>query len=121
MVNAAGDLDVVDWPRLCSIPRHDEIGDNDRFLSWLAPLDYAVTHGLPFFADVVVLRVLARAEGIPTFGTVSDTTPTRTPELFTQADNTVGSMFDADKMSLKIRHIYSGTVIDHRGFYRGAA
>lgn len=42
------------------------------------------------------------------------------PELFTQADNTVGSMFDADKMSLKIRHIYSGTVIDHRGFYRGA-
>lgn len=42
------------------------------------------------------------------------------PELFTQADNTVGSMFDSDKMSLKIRHIYSGTVIDHRGFYRGA-
>ena len=42
------------------------------------------------------------------------------PELFTQADNTVGSMFDADKLTYKIRHIYSGTVIDHRGFYRGA-
>ncbi|MGH3659677.1 MAG: hypothetical protein ACRDUA_23765, partial [Micromonosporaceae bacterium] len=42
------------------------------------------------------------------------------PELFTQADNTVGSMFDADKLSFKIRHIYSGTVLDHRGFYRGA-
>lgn len=42
------------------------------------------------------------------------------PELFTQADNTVGSMFDADKLTYKIRHIYSGTVVDHRGFYRGA-
>jgi hypothetical protein len=42
------------------------------------------------------------------------------PELFTQADATVGSMFDADKMTWKIRHIYSGTVLDHRGFYRGA-
>lgn len=42
-----------------------------------------------------------------------------TPELFTQADQTIGSMFDADKLTYKIRHIYSGTVIDHRGFYRG--
>jgi hypothetical protein len=42
------------------------------------------------------------------------------PELFTQADQTVGSMFDADKMTWKIRHIYSGTVLDYRGFYRGA-
>ncbi|MFJ8818203.1 phage major capsid protein [Amycolatopsis thermoflava] len=42
------------------------------------------------------------------------------PELFTQADQTVGSMFDADKLTYKIRHIYSGTVVDHRGFYRGA-
>lgn len=41
------------------------------------------------------------------------------PELFTQADQTVGSMFDADKVTYKIRHIYSGTVLDHRGFYRG--
>ncbi|MDH2425777.1 hypothetical protein [Sphaerisporangium sp. TRM90804] len=41
------------------------------------------------------------------------------PELFTQADGNVGSMFNADKMTLKIRHIYSGTVLDHRGFYGG--
>ncbi len=43
------------------------------------------------------------------------------PELFTQADQTVGSMFDADKMTLKIRHIYSGAVLEHRGLYRGNA
>jgi phage major head subunit gpT-like protein len=39
------------------------------------------------------------------------------PELFTQSDPTVGSMFDADKVTYKIRHIY-GAVLDHRGFYR---
>lgn len=43
------------------------------------------------------------------------------PELFTQADNSVGSMFDADKLTYKIRHIYSGAVLDYRGFYRTQA
>lgn len=42
-----------------------------------------------------------------------------TPELFTQSDPSVGSMFDADKITYKIRHIYSGAVLDFRGFYRG--
>lgn len=42
----------------------------------------------------------------------------RDPELFTQNDPTVGSMFDADKVTYKIRHIYSGAVLDYRGFYR---
>lgn len=43
----------------------------------------------------------------------------RDPELFTQADGTVGSMFNADKMTIKIRHIWSYAVLDHRGFQRG--
>jgi hypothetical protein len=43
------------------------------------------------------------------------------PELFTQSDPSIGSMFDADKVTYKIRHIYSGTVVDHRGFYRNVA
>jgi hypothetical protein len=38
------------------------------------------------------------------------------PSLFTQDMDTVGSMFDADKLTYKIRHIYGGTVLDHRGF-----
>lgn len=42
-----------------------------------------------------------------------------TPELFTQSDPTQGSMFDSDKLTYKIRHIYSGTVLDYRAFYRG--
>jgi hypothetical protein len=41
------------------------------------------------------------------------------PELFTQSDPTQGSAFSADKQTWKIRHIYNGTVLDHRAFYRG--
>lgn len=41
------------------------------------------------------------------------------PELFTQASETVGSMFNADVLSYKIRHIYKGAVVEYRGFQRG--
>lgn len=41
------------------------------------------------------------------------------PDLLVQSDATVGSVFAADKITYKIRHIYSGAVLEHRGFYRG--
>jgi hypothetical protein len=41
------------------------------------------------------------------------------PEIFTQSDQSVGSMWNADVLTFKIRHIYSGTALDHRGFYKG--
>ena len=41
------------------------------------------------------------------------------PELFTQSDPSVGSMFNADTLTYKIRHIYSGAILEHRGFQRG--
>lgn len=41
------------------------------------------------------------------------------PQLFVQSDPTVGSAFNADKITYKIRHIYSGAVVDFRGMYRG--
>jgi hypothetical protein len=40
------------------------------------------------------------------------------PELFVQDAQTVGSMFDADKVTYKIRHIWFVMVVDHRGTYR---
>lgn len=43
----------------------------------------------------------------------------QTPELFTQSDQNVGSMFNADKVTWKIRHTYKGAVLDYRGFQRG--
>jgi peptidoglycan hydrolase-like protein with peptidoglycan-binding domain len=41
------------------------------------------------------------------------------PELFTQADPSVGSMFNSDTITYKIRHMYKGAVIEYRGFQRG--
>jgi hypothetical protein len=41
------------------------------------------------------------------------------PEFYTQELPTVGSMFTADKVTYKVRHVYSGDVLDHRAFYRG--
>lgn len=41
------------------------------------------------------------------------------PELFTQADPTVGAVFTADKITWKIRFIFKGAVLDYRGFQRG--
>lgn len=41
------------------------------------------------------------------------------PELFVQNDPSVGSVFNSDKVTWKIRHIYNGAVLDFRGFYRG--
>jgi hypothetical protein len=40
------------------------------------------------------------------------------PEMFVQDQPTVGSVFSADKISYKCRHIYGGDVADHRSFYR---
>ncbi|PWR17680.1 hypothetical protein [Zavarzinia aquatilis] len=40
------------------------------------------------------------------------------PELFVQDNPTVGSLFTADKLTYKIRHIYGGAVVDFRGFYK---
>jgi hypothetical protein len=40
------------------------------------------------------------------------------PELFVQDVPNVGSMFDSDTITYKIRHIYGGDVLDHRGFYK---
>lgn len=41
------------------------------------------------------------------------------PELFTQSDQSVGSMFNADKFTYKIRHTYKGAVVEYRGMQRG--
>lgn len=40
------------------------------------------------------------------------------PELFMQDDPKVGAVFSSDKVSWKIRHIYSGANLDHRGVQR---
>ena len=41
------------------------------------------------------------------------------PELFIQDQPNVGSMFTADKITYKIRHVWGVMVADYRGFYKG--
>lgn len=38
------------------------------------------------------------------------------PEIFVQDQPTIGSVFTADKVTVKIRHIYGADDLDHRGF-----
>lgn len=41
------------------------------------------------------------------------------PEMFMQDDPAQGTPFSADVVTFKVRHVYSGTVIDHRAAQRG--
>ena len=43
----------------------------------------------------------------------------REPELFLQSSEQVGSLFDKDQWTYKIRHVYGTTVLDWRGLYKG--
>lgn len=40
------------------------------------------------------------------------------PELFVQDDPATGSVFSADKVTYKLRHVYGGDVVDHRAAQR---
>ncbi len=40
------------------------------------------------------------------------------PELFVQDAPNVGGVFDADVITYKVRHIYGGDVLDHRGMWK---
>jgi len=80
--------------------------------------------------DLIVLDYIANATSTTAWWLVADPNriPTievgfyqgqQDPALFTQSDPTVGSVFNADKVTYKIRHIYSGAVLDFRGFVKG--
>lgn len=40
------------------------------------------------------------------------------PELFMQDHPSAGSLFSHDQVTMKIRHIYGGAVVDYRGLYK---
>ena len=43
------------------------------------------------------------------------------PEILVQDAPAQGSVFTADKITYKVRHIWGLTVLDYRGFQRGTA
>lgn len=71
---------------------------------------------VPYFSDPSDWFLVANPNEIPTIE-IGFYQGRQEPELFSQTDPTQGSAFSADKITWKIRHIYSGTVLDHRGFY----
>lgn len=73
---------------------------------------------IPYWTDANDWMLVADPALIPTIE-IGFLDGRQDPELFTQADPTQGSVFNADKYTYKIRHVYSGTILDHRGFYRG--
>lgn len=73
---------------------------------------------VPYFSDANDWFLAASGADVPTIE-VGFYQGREEPELFTQADSNVGSVFNSDTFTWKIRHIYSGTILDHRGFYRG--
>jgi hypothetical protein len=69
---------------------------------WTDPTDWAVTADV---ADIPLIE-LGFLDG------------NEEPELFVQDSPTVGSLFTADKVTYKLRHIYGGDVLDYRGAYK---
>lgn len=69
---------------------------------WTDPSDWAVTADV---ADIPFIE-LGFLDG------------NEEPELFVQDSPTVGSLFTADKVTYKLRHIYGGNVLDYRGAYK---
>jgi len=77
-------------------------------------LDYIV---IPYWTDPTDWVGVANPADVPTIE-VGFYKGNEEPELFVQDNPLMGSMFTADKVTYKIRHIYGWTVLDHRGMYK---
>ncbi|QDF95190.1 hypothetical protein CJ010_00795 [Azoarcus sp. DD4] len=73
--------------------------------------------GVPYWTDANDWAAVADPRRIPTIE-IGFLDGREEPELFVQDMPNVGSMFSNDKITYKIRHIYSGAVMDYRGFYK---
>lgn len=73
---------------------------------------------VPYYTDANDWFLVADPQTVPTLE-VGFYNGRETPELFTQADNSVGSVFNSDTFTWKIRFIYYVIILDYRGFYRG--
>lgn len=88
--------------------------NNDKtFVQTINPEVIAV----PYWTDANDWAAVADPRRIPTIE-VGFWGGREEPELFVQDTPNVGSLFSNDKVTYKIRHIYSGAVMDYRGFYK---
>ncbi|AWI78589.1 hypothetical protein CEW87_03965 [Parazoarcus communis] len=85
--------------------------NNDKtFVQTINPEVIAV----PYWTDANDWAVVADPRRIPTIE-IGFLDGREEPELFVQDTPNVGSLFSNDKITYKIRHIYSGAVMDYRG------
>jgi len=75
---------------------------------------------VPYWTDATDWVAVADPAMIPTIE-VGFYQGKQEPELFVQDQPNVGSVFTADKITYKIRHIWGYTVLDYRGFYKNVA
>tara|TARA_R110000868_G_scaffold225568_2_gene477807 strand:- start:19402 stop:21672 length:2271 start_codon:yes stop_codon:yes gene_type:complete len=88
--------------------------NNDKtFVQSLVPTIIPV----PFWTDANDWAATANVADIP-FIEIGFLDGNEEPELFVQDSPTVGSLFSADKVTYKLRHIYGGAVEDYRGAYK---
>lgn len=88
--------------------------NNDKtFIQTVNPEVIAV----PYWTDANDWAAVADPRQIPTIE-VGFLNGREEPELFVQDMPNVGSLFSNDQVTYKIRHIYSGAVMDFRGFYK---
>lgn len=73
---------------------------------------------VPYWSDTNDWFAMADPQNVPTLE-VGFYNGRQEPEIFTQADSSVGSVFNADVFTWKVRFIFSGTILDHRGVQRG--
>ena len=74
---------------------------------------------MPHFTDDTDWYLSADPAEIPTIE-IGFLDGRQEPELFIQDTPSQGSLFSHDQITYKIRHIYGGTVLDHRGLYKAA-
>jgi hypothetical protein len=79
MHRVARELRPLDWPKLSGrfdLPDrapapHGDPATDPLLLTWLGPVDCAAERGLPLWSDDLVLRMLARQQGVAAFGTLA--------------------------------------------------
>lgn len=77
-------------------------------------LDYIL---VPYWTDANDWVLVCDPKDVPTIE-VGFFNGVEEPELFVQDMPNVGSLFSADKITYKIRHIYGVCVLDYRGMYK---
>lgn len=104
------DLDKTAYD-LIAAPRNSDFDPTSADFTRTLQMELIV---VPYWTDANNWYLVANPLDIPTIE-VGFLDGKEEPELFVQDLPNVGSMFNSDKLTYKIRHIYGGAVIDYRG------